>query len=121
MNIEIKNLRTRVRLGCTEEERAYPQEVSFDLTLVLSEHRSVMTDALDDTVDYMRVFAEVEEITSSTEFLLVEKLAFDVATAIQEISPAIIDVEVAVRKKVVPTADSMGVTVKLSELRSTLL
>lgn len=99
MQIEVCDLRCRVRLGCTKEERAYPQEVSFTLRIALVDHTSVKSDALEDTIDYMRVFAEVEELCGAGEYKLVEKLAYDVGLALKSLSPSIEDVEVSVRKK----------------------
>ncbi len=112
MKLEIKNLRKRVKIGCTTEERAFPQAVSFDIALILDARRSVETDDISDTLDYMKVVEKIDILCESGEWKLFEKLCYDVGTEILAISEKATEVTVRFTKFIV--SESNGVTFELT-------
>lgn len=107
--ISVRALKARARLGCTPEERAYPQTVVVDLVLRLTPAAMVSTtsDELGDTVDYMAVAAVVEATCRDGEWRLLEKMCRDIGVAVRQLSPLVRSVDVAVRKNVLPHADGV--------------
>lgn len=114
MKIEIQNLRKRLKVGCTPEERAFPQMVSFDITLQLDAPRSFETDDIADTVDYMKVIEKIDILCESGEWRLVEKLCYDFGSEILSLSSMVRDVTVRFTKFIV--AESQGVACELTVL-----
>jgi dihydroneopterin aldolase len=107
--IIVRALKARARLGCTAEERAYPQTVVIDLVLRLTPAAtsSTVSDELSDTVDYMAVAAAVEATCQSGEWRLLEKMCRDIGVAVREVSPCVRSVDIAVRKNILPHADGV--------------
>ncbi len=108
----IERLRLPVRLGCTAEERAYPQIVDVDIAIELKEAKSATTDSLADTVDYMVVVQSTKEISSSKEFYLLEHLAAEIGRAIVKSETYVHSTSVKVTKQIVPQC--AGIAVRLS-------
>lgn len=108
--ITVRSLRTRARLGCTVEERAYPQTVVVDLEVSLAPEvaQSAHTDELSDTVDYMAVVGAVEATCRVGEWRLLEKMCRDIGLAVREVSPLVRSVRVGVQKSIVPSAAGIG-------------
>lgn len=110
--VSIQGMRLSFKLGCTEEERAYPQVVSIDLVIELSAADSVESDALEDTVDYMAVHAAVQELSQSGEWRLIERLAGDICDAVFALEPQTVSsVTAHVTKTVLPNADGVSAQV----------
>ncbi|MCB0320595.1 MAG: dihydroneopterin aldolase [Bdellovibrionales bacterium] len=115
MKILIHDFQLLVKLGCSNEERAFPQIVRVDLEIELESEMSAASDELDDTVDYMLVISELEQLCSACEFKLLEYLAGQMAETILAISPEISGVHIGVKKHLVP--QTSGVSVKHSVVR----
>ncbi|MCB0333993.1 MAG: dihydroneopterin aldolase, partial [Bdellovibrionales bacterium] len=114
VKIEIQNLRKRLKIGCTPEERAFPQMVAFDVALELDAPRSFETDDIVDTVDYMKVVEKIDLLCERGEWRLVEKLCYDFGREILSLSDKVREVTVRFTKFIV--AESSGVTCELTVL-----
>ncbi len=114
MKIRIHDFEVPVRLGCTAEERAYPQIVRFQLELTLGSAKSLDSDALEDTVDYMAVIAVVEKLAEANEFKLLEHLAKRSGEAILELSSVVFKVSIQVKKHIAPQTSGISFQLELS-------
>ena len=83
--------------GVYPEEQATPQPFEVDVELALNLQPAGLSDDLDRTVDYGRVFDACRQIVESTRFNLVEALAEALAHEILSEFPAD-EVTVRVRK-----------------------
>ena len=80
--LKIEGLNESVRLGCSDEERSFPQVVTIDIELEVALTECVKTDSIKDTLDYMEVAKTVETLTSECSWKLIEKMCFDIGKAI---------------------------------------
>lgn len=112
--VSVSGLRHAFKLGCTAEERAYPQIVSIDLTTELKKFSAIESDHLEDTVDYVKINESIGELAQSGEWQLVERLAGDIGDVILSLNPEVLAaVNVSVTKYVISNAD--GVTVEVTK------
>ena len=65
--------------GAYEEEQLHPQPFEVDVELALNLQLAGLSDALEQTVDYGRVFEICRQIVESTRFNLIEALAEAIA------------------------------------------
>ncbi|MCB0329111.1 MAG: dihydroneopterin aldolase [Bdellovibrionales bacterium] len=113
MLIGIEELQVSVRLGCTPEERAYPQIVRLDIQLLLNDPSSMRSDNLNDTVDYMSVLSAIEKVTAEGEFSLLEHLVYTLGTAILSLSPRLDAVTIAAQKRISPLAKGISFSAEI--------
>ena len=112
--IRINKLGLPVRLGWLAAEREKPQPVHFDIELELVAPKVIHTDDLDDTVDYMKVVNCVEQLTQAGSWRMNEKMCFELAASILELSAKIIEVRVGATKDVVSNASGVTASVKVT-------
>lgn len=107
--IEIRGLRASVICGALPEEqlRAQPVEVDLDVFVDLAE--AGRTDALDDTVDYASIAADVERVLTSERFVLLERLAQRLAEVVL-VDERVRSVTVCVRKLRPPVPQQLDTT-----------
>ncbi len=97
--IKISNLKTSCIIGVKPEERLAPQELLIDIVLAADLSKAVSSDDIKDTVDYDNLAAAVVDFVAKSNFQLIEKLAFQTATLIKELSDAT-QVKVVIKKPV---------------------
>ena len=83
MEIEIEGLELMGFHGATPREQEQGQRFLFDVWLVAHD-AGVRSDHLDDTIDYTKVVACIQEISDARRFNLIEALAAAVADALVE-------------------------------------
>lgn len=77
--LEILAFHTRVHLGASDEERAFPQEVAFDIRIGFGEvPAATRTDRLEDTLCYSSLCDIVAKTAKSHPFRMIEALAREV-------------------------------------------
>lgn len=87
--LRIEDFSVPVRLGCSPQERAQPQEVRFTIELRFDEAPAgVATDSLDGTVCYADLCQVLRDLAQGREFQLIEKLAADAYRVLREICGA---------------------------------
>jgi FolB domain-containing protein len=77
--IVIEDLFLRCIVGINPEERIKEQDVNLRITLHADLRQAGRTDDIEDTIDYKTVKVSVRELVESSSFLLVEKLASEIA------------------------------------------
>jgi dihydroneopterin aldolase/D-erythro-7,8-dihydroneopterin triphosphate epimerase len=78
--IEIKDLLLRTIVGINPEERENRQDVVLNLRLETELQESGRSDDINRTVNYRTLCKQVIELVESSQFLLVERLAEEVAS-----------------------------------------
>lgn len=84
--------------GVMEEEHRIGGRYEVDVAMDLDVREAAATDDLTRTVDYERVYALVREVVTGTNAYLIERLAAQIAGAVCAAYPAVVRVEVTVRK-----------------------
>lgn len=79
--IRISELELRTRLGVTEAERAQPQRVLCNITL-LPDRAENLQDQIDATVDYAAVAGLVRQISNANVYRLLETMAEEMTAQI---------------------------------------
>jgi dihydroneopterin aldolase/D-erythro-7,8-dihydroneopterin triphosphate epimerase len=77
--IEIQDLLLRTIVGINPEERENRQDVVLNLRLETDLREPGRTDDIGQTVNYRTLCKQVIELVESSQFLLVERLAEEVA------------------------------------------
>ncbi len=79
--IYIRDLAIRCIIGVNQDERTEKQDVVINVILFTDTRKAGRTDALEDSVDYKGVKKAILSLVESSEFLLIEKLADEIAKA----------------------------------------
>ena len=77
--IYIRDLAIRCIIGVNQDERTEKQDVIINVILFTDTRKAGQTDVLEDSVDYKRVKKTILSLVESSEFLLIEKLADEIA------------------------------------------
>jgi len=77
--IYIRDLSIRCIIGVNQEERTEKQDVIINIILFADTRKAGQTDDLDDSVDYKKVKKTILSLVENSEFLLIEKLADEIA------------------------------------------
>ena len=77
--IYIRDLSIRCIIGVNQDERTEKQDVVINVILFTDTRKAGQTDALEDSVDYKKVKKAILSLVESSEFLLIEKLADEIA------------------------------------------
>ena len=77
--IYIRDLSIRCIIGVNQEERTEKQDVIINVILFTDTRKAGQTDDLDDSVDYKKVKKTILSLVENSEFLLIEKLADEIA------------------------------------------
>ncbi len=110
--IEIKDLLLRVIVGINPEERAHKQDVLINLRLETDLRKAGKSDNIDDALNYRTVCKQVIARVESSEFLLLERLAEEVANVCLA-HPLMTHVQVSVEKPgALRFARSVGVVIR---------
>lgn len=107
----IANLRARVRIGITEDERRAPQDVVLNVQFESDQRKAAQSDDVADAVDYRALNKRILALVESSEHRLVETLADRVARLCLE-DARIESVRVRVEKPgALRFADNVGVDI----------
>jgi len=109
--IRLSAIRVSTHIGVPDEERAQPQSLEVDLTLVPVKGFAQAGDELEGTIDYFSVWQRVHEIAGEKPRKLIETLAEELANAVLKEYEAVAEVGVVVRKFILPQTGSVSVTI----------
>ena len=107
--IHIEQLEVLGRVGVTENERAHPQRLVFNVTVWLRQPFSDLADDIADTANYSVIAHEVRSMTEDGSHRLIETLADKVARRLVE-AFSIARARVELRKFVLPGSAFVSVT-----------
>jgi dihydroneopterin aldolase/D-erythro-7,8-dihydroneopterin triphosphate epimerase len=77
--IYIRDLAVRCIIGVNHDERTEKQDIVINVILFTDTRKAGQTDILDDSVDYKTVKNAVLSLVENSAFLLIEKLAEEIA------------------------------------------
>ena len=77
--IIIRDLLVRTIIGINDWEREHPQDVVINIDLDFDTRKAAASDDVDDTLNYRTLTKRVLELAEGSSFLLVEKLAAEIA------------------------------------------
>jgi glycine hydroxymethyltransferase len=107
----LERLRVRVRLGCSAEERAEPQEVDISARLRLPRTpEGCWTDDLGDTIPIDVVAERLRALATSDEFSLIEHLGARLYDGLVDLCSSGTAIEIEVSKLAPPIAGLVGGT-----------
>ncbi len=107
--IHINELSLTVGIGCTEKERAAPQELRLSVVLELpGAPRGALTDNLDDTICYHKICDHLSELVQTRTYQLLEKLAYEAYNEIKRLVPEGVRVRITIHKVTPPIAHLTG-------------
>ena len=92
--------------GVSPVEREIGQKLEIDIEFVHDFSKACLTDSLEDTVNYERVYAKVMETVENNRFNLLEKLGDAICGAILESFP-VASVTAYIRKLTLPFPNNM--------------
>lgn len=110
--IFIKDLLARGVIGISDQERAQPQDILFNITIFTNIFAAGLSDNIEDSINYRTIAKKILAYTSSVGRYTVEAVAEDVAKMILE-DPKVRSVRVRVEKPgAVRFAKSVGVEIE---------
>jgi FolB domain-containing protein len=114
----IKDLLLRGVIGISDQERAQPQDILVNITMMTDIHNAGTSDIIDDCVNYRTVTKKIIALVSSLNRYTVEALATDIANSCLEdslVNSVIVRVE---KPGAVRFARSVGVEIERSRSTS---
>lgn len=110
--IEIDQLRLRCIIGFSEHERKDKQDVVISLRIGTNMHRAGETDNPDDAFNYRTVTKAIIRHVEESQYLLVEKLAGEIAKiCVKEYGAPYVQVRVH-KPGALRFSDSVGVVIE---------
>ncbi|MCB0310608.1 MAG: dihydroneopterin aldolase [Bdellovibrionales bacterium] len=116
--IRLNKFRILARIGCTVEERQFPQIVLANIEIAVGSHEALESDVLEQTCDYIEVVKIVEQLVQEKEWNLLEKMAKEVAMAILNRYQIASKVAIEIGKSVATQVESLGVRVVIERQSS---
>jgi dihydroneopterin aldolase len=93
--------------GVSSMEREVGQKLEIDVEFWSDFTKACVTDSLEDTINYERVYARVMETVEENRFNLLETLADSISTGLLKKFPAT-KVKTTIRKLTLPFPNSMS-------------
>lgn len=104
--IALQNLEFFSNHGLYPKENLIGNTFIVDIVIMLPDE-AIINEDIQSTVNYEQVFNIVKERMSQTSKLL-ESIVFDIHQSIISLHPKILEVEVQIRKKIVPIDGMQG-------------
>ncbi len=105
--IVLKGLTVFGYYGVSHVEREIGQKLEIDVECHQDFAKACMTDSLEDTVNYERVYARVMEVVEKNRFNLLETLADAICRGVLESFP-IRSVKTTIRKLTLPFPNNLS-------------
>ena len=93
--------------GCSEEERKLGQHFEVDVELYIDLRSAGKSDNIDETVDYVEVYEEIERIVTGKSRKLIETVSEEIADRILSKFSRIEAIEITLRKNSAPFKGNM--------------
>jgi FolB domain-containing protein len=109
-SIRLEGLELQAHIGVPEEERASPQQLTFNLTLWPMRSSRDLGDEIERAVNYATVCEEVKKFVEQRRDRLIETLADALAARLLD-AFEIRRITIEVRKFILPEVEFVSVTV----------
>jgi len=110
-SISLRELSLLVRIGCSKEERSFPQRLLANVHVACDTTRAAASSNLDDTVCYLKLRDRLQQMADENEWLLQEELAHDMCAMIFEEFPLALEVRIELEKFAFSDARSAGLRI----------
>ena len=94
--------------GVSPVEREIGQKLELDIEFHHDFTKACLTDALEDTVNYERVYAKIMETVEGNRFNLLETLADAICRAILDNFPVVKSIRTTIRKLTLPFPNTLS-------------
>ena len=94
--------------GCSEEERKIGQHLNIDVELEINTPKAFQSDNLEDAVDYVQIYEEIESIVKGESKNLLESLTEDIAQRILQKFSKVESIEITLGKNPPPFEGNIG-------------
>ena len=101
-------IETFCRIGCSEEERAFPQRLRVTVKMGVDTREAARSGDLTKTVNYATVCERIREIGASRPWVLVEQLAEEYSDKLLEEFRLVRDIRITIEKFVLAGVDWVG-------------
>jgi dihydroneopterin aldolase len=107
--ITLNDFKVRVRIGVSEEERAFPTVILLSLAIECDISRAAQSDSIDDAIDYEQVVIQVRALCETAEYRLLERLISEIAQQLLDAHAEITGITISAKKDIF--SDVCGVSV----------
>lgn len=112
MKILIENLKVITGIGISREEREQYQEILMNIECEVDFSRAMVTDSIDDTVDYRKLAETIRDFCKKHSFHLLEKLGGKLLELLFEDFPGIKAIRIQIFKtKAIKEAERTGIEI----------
>ena len=84
MTIKIKDLKVKTIIGFEAWERKKKQTVVINIEYELKKTKAHITDNINDTINYRTLTKQIVKFVSSSKFMLIESLAYNILQIIKK-------------------------------------
>jgi D-erythro-7,8-dihydroneopterin triphosphate epimerase len=84
IEISIKNLKVKTKIGCTEQEKKKAKEIIIDIALNYKADLAIIEDNIEKAVNYQTIYEKINIYLKHSQFNLIESLAKKVLEIIME-------------------------------------
>ncbi|MCK5460735.1 dihydroneopterin aldolase [Candidatus Gracilibacteria bacterium] len=98
MKFKLKDIEVEVFLGITGQERKNKQKILVTLLFKADEKPSIISDNIDDTLDYFEIYQFIKGFPKEKSFNLLEYLHHEMLEAISQKFPEAEDLELKIKK-----------------------
>jgi len=113
--LQVDSLRVAARLGCTDNEQAFPQLVTVSLVVGIGDDTAMISDSVEAMVSYVDFVEIVEGLCQKRVWRLAEKMAFDISSELYGRFAPIVSTDVRILKtNVLKSAQGIGAQLQLT-------
>ncbi len=112
--VHISDLMMYARIGCTGEERAFPQRLLLSADFTLDLRKAGQSGNLKETICYATLSEEFANLAAETEWILLEQLSEQLAQHTLTSYSQVTKVAISVKKFAVPSTAHVGVSIERS-------
>lgn len=116
--LHIRELSVLAQIGCSEEERSFPQRILLNIDVSLDLREAARTKDLNQTICYVTLKDALASFIRSRSWVLLEELAAACSDLIFQSQPLAQQVDMQIRKYV--TTDTAWVGISISRQRANL-
>ena len=113
--IFLQGLRVNTKIGCSKEERSFPQLLVIDAKLGLDISKPAQSGCIDETVCYDRLRQLITQEAERQEWILVEELAASIAELSLKTFKLADNILIRVSKKIFSDCDFAGTEIFRSQ------
>jgi dihydroneopterin aldolase len=109
--ITIKDLSIAANIGCSKEERSFPQSITLDVKIKIDLLKAALSKNLFDSICYVEIASLIHKEVTHHQWVLIEELSYHLIDTIFKIYPSSQKIDLSIRKKVLENASYCSVDV----------